>query len=80
MDKRTQMKLLLMLFETAPTLTVQYIIEKLHINSPRKVISDLRDRGVPIEDRYVDHIDAYGQLHRYKEYWIRKEWFDNAVL
>lgn len=81
MDKKTQMKRLLELFRTTPTLTVQVIIEKLKINSPRKVISDLRAKGVPIKDRYIEEIDRYGQTIRFKEYWIEKAWWDgNHVL
>lgn len=78
MEKRTQMKMLLELFRTTPTLTVQSINAKVAINSPRKVISDLRGKGVPIKDRYIEEVDRYGQVHRFKEYWIEKGWFEDA--
>ena len=77
MDKNTQMKRLLKLFQKTPTLTVQFIIENLKLNSPRKVISDLRDKGVPIKDRWVDHICFDGQKVRFKEYWIEPSWFED---
>ena len=80
MDKYTQMSRLLELFRTTPTLTVQSIFAKLKINSPRKVISDLREKGVPVKDRYVEEIDRFGQTHRFKEYWVEKGWFENNVL
>lgn len=76
MDKNTQMKRLLKLFQTTPTLTVQFIIENLKLNSPRKVISDLREKGVPIKDRWIEHINPYGQTIRFKEYWVERSWFE----
>lgn len=80
-DKNTQMKRLLKLFRTTPTLTVQSIIDKLSLNSPRKVISDLRAKGVPIKDRYIEEIDRFNVVHHFKEYWIEPAWFegDNHV-
>lgn len=75
-DKNTQMKRLLKLFKSNPTLTVQFIIENLKLNSPRKIISDLREKGVPIKDRYISHINAYGQTIHFKEYWIEPAWFE----
>ena len=77
MDKHTQMKRLLDLFRTAPTLTVLTIFEKLKINSPRKIISDLREKGVPIKDRYVEEVDRFNQVHRFKEYWVEPSWFED---
>ena len=82
-NKKSQEKRLLKLFQTTPTLTVQFIIENLKLNSPRKVISDLREKGVPIKDRYISHIDPYGQTIRFKEYWVEPAWFkgdDHANL
>lgn len=74
------MKILLDLFRTNPTLTVQGINARVAINSPRKVISDLREKGVPIKDRYIEEVDRFDQVHRFKEYWIDKEWFENEDL
>lgn len=82
-NKKTQAKRLLKLFQATPTLTVQFIIENLKLNSPRKVISDLREKGVPVKDRWIDHVDPYGQTIRYKEYWVEPAWFkgdDHADL
>ena len=82
-DKNTQMKRLLKLFQTTPTLTVQFIIENLKLNSPRKVISDLRDKGVPVKDRWIEEANSYGQWIRFKEYWVEPSWFkgdDHADL
>ena len=77
-DKNTQMRKLLKLFQKTPVLSVQYIVEVLKLNSPRKVISDLRNKGVPIKDRYVERVNADGQWIRYKEYWVEKSyWEDN---
>lgn len=76
MNKHTQMKRLLELFRTTPTLTVQSIIDRLKLNSPRKIISDLREKGVPIKDRYIEEVDIYGQVHRFKEYWVEKSWWE----
>ena len=78
LDKNTQMTRLLKLFQTTPTLTVQFIIENLKLNSPRKVISDLREKGVPIKDRYINHTNAYGQTIYFKEYWIEPSWFEGG--
>ena len=77
-DKNTEMKRLLKLFRNTPTLSVQFIIENLKLNSPRKIISDLRAKGVPIKDRWVDHINPYGQTIRYKEYWVEPSWFEGG--
>lgn len=76
-DKNTQMKRLLKLFKTNPTLTVQSINEKLPLNSPRKVISDLRAKGVPIKDRYIENVNADGIWTHFKEYWIEPSWFED---
>lgn len=76
-DKNTQMKKLLKLFQKTPVLSVQYIVEVLKLNSPRKVISDLRMKGVPIKDRYVESVNADGQWIRYKEYWVEPSWFED---
>ena len=76
-DKNTQMKRLLKLFKTNPTLTVQSINEKLPLNSPRKVISDLRAKGVPIKDRYIENVNADGIWTHFKEYWVEPAWFED---
>ena len=76
-DKNTQMKKLLKLFQKTPVLSVQYIVDVLKLNSPRKVISDLRMKGVPIKDRYVESVNADGQWIRYKEYWVEPSWFED---
>ena len=75
-DKNTQMKRLLKLFKNNPTLTVQFIIENLKLNSPRKVISELREKGVPIKDRWHSNIIGKEHLPHYKEYWIEPSWFE----
>lgn len=80
MDKNTQMKKLLRLFLARETVTVRQISDILDFNSPRKVISDLRSKGVPIESRYVEEINLDNEIKRFKEYWIpkdlKKEWED----
>lgn len=76
-DKNTQMKRLLKLFKTNPTLTVQSINEKLPLNSPRKVISDLRAKGIPIKDRYIEAVNADGIWTRFKEYWIEPSYWED---
>lgn len=75
-DKNTEMKRLLKLFRNTPTLSVQFIIENLKLNSPRKVISDLRAKGVPIKDRYIEEVNSDGVWTRFKEYWIEPSWFE----
>lgn len=75
-DTNTEMKRLLKLFRKTPVLSVQLIIDILKLNSPRKIISDLRAKGVPIKDRWVEHIDPYGKPKHYKEYWIEPSWFE----
>ncbi len=68
---------LLNLFKEVPTLTVQFIVEDLKLNSPRKVISALRDRGVPIKDRWVEHVYPDGHAVRFKEYWVEPEYWES---
>ena len=75
-NQKTQMRKLLKLFQQRHTLTVQSIIEILHLNSPRKIISDLRIKGVPIKDRYIEEVDIDGTVHRFKEYWVEPSWFE----
>lgn len=75
-DKNTQMKRLLKLFRTTPTLTVQSINEKLPLNSPRKIISDLRKKGFPIKDRYIEEVNSDGVWVRFKEYWIEPSYWE----
>jgi hypothetical protein len=77
MDKRTQMTELLNLFKVRPTLSVQQINLILAINSPRKIISALREKGVPIKDRWVEEINRYGRVTHFKEYWVEKDWWQN---
>ena len=72
MDKYSQGKELLALMQEMPVVSVQYIQHKLSLNSPRKVIADLREKGYPIKDRWVNHINAHGQTVRYKEYWLER--------
>jgi hypothetical protein len=72
--RESQTKKLLELFESTPVLSVQYIQHKMAINSPRKVIAELRSKGVPIEDRWQSHIGPHGEVTRYKEYFLRKGW------
>ena len=79
-DKNTQMKKLLRLFKDTPVLSVQFIIENLKVNSPRKRISDLREKGVPIKDRWVEHTYPDGHTVRYKEYWIEREYWEHDNL
>lgn len=68
---------LLNLFKEVPTLTVQFIVEDLKLNSPRKFISALRDRGVPIKDRWVEHVYPDGHAVRFKEYWVEPEYWES---
>lgn len=68
---------LLNLFREVPVLTVQFIIEDLKLNSPRKIISALRDRGVPIKDRWVEHVYPDGHSVRFKEYWVEPEYWES---
>lgn len=68
---------LLNLFKEVPVLTVQFIIEDLKLNSPRKIISALRDRGVPIKDRWVEHVYPDGHTVRFKEYWVEPEYWES---
>lgn len=75
----TQTKRLYELFKLTPTLTVQYIQHKMAINSPRKLISDLRRNGVKIHDRWITHMDAYGNTTRYKEYWLEENEHANVL-
>ena len=75
-DKNTQMKRLLKLFKTTHTLTVQSINDRMSLNSPRKVISDLRAKGVPIKDRYIEEVNSDGVWTHFKEYWIEPSWFE----
>ena len=70
MNKTTQWDVVLDLLRNTPVITVQYIQHKAAINSPRKVISDLRKKGYPIKDRTLYHLNAYGTVVRYKEYWL----------
>ena len=72
MNKPSQYDVVLDLLQHVPTITVQYIQHKAAINSPRKVISDLRKKGYPIKDRVISHMDAYGGVVRYKEYWLEQ--------
>lgn len=71
----TQPAKLLELFRTKPTLSVRDINDILKANSPRKLISKLRDKGYPIKDRWVEH--EYPDRHRvrFKEYWIDPEFW-----
>lgn len=66
----TDLAKLLELFRSVPVLSVQYINHKLALNSPRKVISDLRKKGYDIKDRWAEHIRPDGSTVRYKEYWL----------
>lgn len=68
---------LLNLFKEVPVLTVQFIIEDLKLNSPRKIISALRDLGVPIKDRWVEHVYPDGHAVRFKEYWVEPEYWES---
>ena len=74
-DKKTQAKKVLKLFKTTPTVTVQFILENVAVNSPRKIISDLRKIGVPIKDQWCSNIVGDKHLPHYKEYWIDKSWW-----
>ena len=75
---KTQYDVVLDLLRYYPTITVQLIQHKAAINSPRKVISDLRKKGYKIHDRVLCHLDAYGNMTRYKEYWIEENEHVNA--
>lgn len=77
--QNSQSDQLLGLMQKVPVVTVQYINHKLALNSPRKVISDLRKKGYKICDRYVSHMDAYGQTVRYKEYWLEENDHANVL-
>lgn len=77
-DKKTQMKKLLKLFKTSHTLTVRSIDNKLQLNSPRKIISDLRKKGIPIKDRYIEEVNSEGEWKHFKEYWIEPSYWEGG--
>mgnify|MGYP003301691016 FL=1 len=77
---KTQEQVILDLLRNTPVITVQYIQHKAAINSPRKVISDLRRKGYKIHDRMISHLDAYGTVKRYKEYWLEENEHVNAEV
>lgn len=70
--KQSQHTRLVELLEKNPTVTVQFIEAKLQVNSPRKLLSDLKKLGYPIKSRWLNHLDQYGYPVRYKEYWLEK--------
>lgn len=71
-NEKSQEEMLLELMQKTPVVTVQYIMHKLSVNSPRKLISALKRKGYPIKDKWIAHIDAYGNMTRYKEYWLEE--------
>lgn len=75
---KTQEQVILDLLRYYPTITVQLIQHKAAINSPRKVISDLRKKGYKIHDRMLYHLDAFGHVTKYKEYWLEENEHVNA--
>lgn len=72
MTDTSQKKRLLELFEDVPFLSVRTIIRSLDVNSPRKIISNLRDDGVPILDRWESYRGPHGEYKRFKLYYLDK--------
>ena len=54
------------------SITAREAFIKLDINSPRKVISDMRDEGYDVESITEQRVNAYGQTKRFKRYFIKK--------
>lgn len=80
MNKPTQEQILLDIFRNSQIVTVQLIQHKAWINSPRKVISDLRKKGYKIHSRRVTHLDQYGTVVHYNEYWLEENEHVNAEV
>lgn len=78
-DQKSQEARLLELMQKTPVVSTQYIMHHLQVNSPRKLISNLRRKGYKIRDRWLAHMDAYGFLIRYKEYWLEENDHANVL-
>lgn len=52
------------------SITIREAFENLHINSPSKRISELRQLGVDVRRITEESINSHGEKKRYKRYFI----------
>ena len=72
-DATSQKKEMLKYFYSGGVLTKENAKALFGAEDYRKRVSELRDAGHPIEDRWVSGISRYGHRSRYKEYFIAQE-------
>lgn len=73
MDKATQRGKILAYCAEHGSITIRDAFEKLHINSPSKRISELRNSGVyDVQAITESRINGEGNTVRYKRYFIKK--------
>ena len=70
--KTTQQNAIYQYCQQHGSITAREAFIKLDINSPRKVISDMRDDGYDVDSITEQHVNAYGQTKRFKRYFIKK--------
>lgn len=72
-DATSQKKEMLKYFYAGGVLTKENAKQLFGAEDYRKRVSELRDEGHPIEDRWVTGISRYGHPCRFKEYFVAKE-------
>ena len=77
MTKMTQQQKILEYCDTHGCITVREAFEKLHINSPRKRISEIKKSGLyDVDTKEIRQINSAGQKVKFTRYFIRGR--DNA--
>lgn len=72
-DATSQKKEMLKYFYAGGVLTKENAKQLFGAEDYRKRVSELRDEGHPIEDRWVTGTSRYGHPCRFKEYFVAKE-------
>ena len=70
--KTTQQNAIYQYCQQHGSITAREAFIALDINSPRKVISDMRDAGFIVDSIEETRVNAYGKTKRFKRYFIKK--------
>jgi hypothetical protein len=71
--KSKQIKRVIEYLKTHESISAYQAVRYLSIGSPRKIFSDMRKKGINLQDKWVNGVNKYGEKWRAKQYWIEED-------
>lgn len=73
MNKSSQINRILSYLKKYKTITAKEALENIAVERLASRIHDMKERGIPVQDKFVNGVNRFGEPTRYKIYWIEEE-------